>query len=177
MKKAKLASLGLVLYLAFCGCPAVCPSNGGPRDLGCEDGLSEDFKLWNRFVSYLSSTEFNSFATERESLALVFWYESEVQNGGHLQYFENWGVKHAEAAVVALEAIGCSEHALILKEAIGRYGETDGEPIRSKSEYVEAALQGDLDESDKRFHEAKQGLIDTLERYLTENKAKYEKSL
>jgi hypothetical protein len=45
--------------------------------------------IWNEFVHLLAMSK-DSELTEIQRVAhLVFWYEHEVQNGGHLQYFEN----------------------------------------------------------------------------------------
>ena len=43
---------------------------------------------------------------EQRRAHLVFWYESEMQNGGHLQYFENRGAEHLEETVYALGLLG-----------------------------------------------------------------------
>jgi hypothetical protein len=42
---------------------------------------------------------------------LVFWYESEVQNGGHFQYFTNRSDHHIEETIQSLNALGAHDHA------------------------------------------------------------------
>jgi hypothetical protein len=42
-------------------------------------------------VNLPSSEDYANLSEERRPAHLVFWYESEVQNGGHLQCFENRG--------------------------------------------------------------------------------------
>jgi hypothetical protein len=52
---------------------------------------------------------------------LVFWYESEVQNGGHGQYFENQGKAHVPDTIAALEQLGAGCQSKILKAAFQKY--------------------------------------------------------
>ena len=54
----------------------------------------------------------------------AFWYESEVQNGGHLQYFENMFNRYkakedivVSATLEALKVIGAKKQAKILSQA------------------------------------------------------------
>ncbi len=50
--------------------------------------------------------DYDDLSPEQRPAHLVYWYESEVQNGGHLQYFENRGTEHLAAAVKALGSLG-----------------------------------------------------------------------
>jgi hypothetical protein len=50
-------------------------------------------------------------SAEQRPAHLVFWYESEVQNGGHFQYFENRGTEHLAATI---EALGFITHFIFL---------------------------------------------------------------
>jgi len=47
----------------------------------------------------------------------LFWYESEVQNGGHLQYFENCGTERLAETIAALGSLGAPCHQEVLREA------------------------------------------------------------
>jgi len=54
---------------------------------------AEPFRIWNACVDLLATEDYRDLGKEQRPAHLVFWYESEVQNGGHLQYFENRGVE------------------------------------------------------------------------------------
>lgn len=52
---------------------------------------AEPFRFWNAFVNVLAMKDYDDLSPEQRPAHLVFCYESEVQNGGHFQYFVNHG--------------------------------------------------------------------------------------
>jgi hypothetical protein len=42
----------------------------------------------------------------------VFWYDSEVNNGGHLQYFENQGTNHLTETINTLKKLKAFSQAI-----------------------------------------------------------------
>jgi hypothetical protein len=50
---------------------------------------AQPFRIWNAYVDLLAMEDYHDLVEQQRPAHLVFWYESEVQNGGHLQYFEN----------------------------------------------------------------------------------------
>jgi HrpA-like RNA helicase len=61
--------------------------------------------------------DYDDLSPEQRPAHLVYWYESEVQNGGHLQYFENRGTEHLAAPVKALGSLGAMCQQQVLREA------------------------------------------------------------
>jgi len=51
----------------------------------------EPHMVWNAFVDLIATEDYADLSPLQRKAHLVFWYESEVQNGGHGQYFENQG--------------------------------------------------------------------------------------
>lgn len=139
-----------------------------------DEGLTEDAIFWNRFIEYLASTDFKTFETKRERIALIFWYESEVQNGGHLQFFENWGVAHAKATVAALREVDCLDLSKALANAIEIHKSTVREPIQTTEGYFKEALDNHFDKADAAFYD-RDGVNDLMEKHLDENKDEYAK--
>jgi len=45
--------------------------------------------VWNAFVDVLAMEEYADLDPVQRIPHLCFWYDSELQNGGHFQYFEN----------------------------------------------------------------------------------------
>jgi len=121
--------------------------------------------VWNTYIDILSR-ELGELDPEQRPAALVFQYESEVQNGEHLQYFENSKASQLDETVAALDRIGASCHSAILRKAGDLFLSRSREPLASAEEHVEAALEGEFSELDQRFHGCPTTLIDCLQRSL-----------
>src|SRR5262249_42667212 len=73
---------------------------------------------WNAFVDLCAMEPIDALTPVQRVAHLAFWYMSEVNNGGHFQYFCNQEhLNHCEV-VTALRQIGASGCALLLSEAI-----------------------------------------------------------
>ncbi len=81
----------------------------------------------------------------------VFWYQAEVNNGGHDQFYWNsTGIVWREA-LAGLEMLGLTEFATVLRASAQRLG---GEPPRDR-EARQAVLDGlepRFDDLDERFY-------------------------
>lgn len=139
---------------------------------GPEPGLDLQATVWNAFVNLLAMSEPGELDAEQRQAQLVFWYESEVQNGGHLQYFVNRGEAEAELAVLALRELRADSHSEILASALQSW---QSEPRRAPStveEYVSEALEAEFASFDQAFGAA-ESLSDLLERHLGEFQSRY----
>src|SRR5258708_36997768 len=76
------------------------------RTLTKQQADAEPFRVLNAYVRLLAGERYEDLSPEQRPAHLVFWYESEVQNGGHLQYFENPGTEHLSATPEALRRPG-----------------------------------------------------------------------
>src|SRR5258707_8156371 len=85
------------------------------RTLTKQQADAEPFRVWNAYVRLLAGERYEDLSPEQRPAHLVFWYESEVQNGGHPQYFENRGTEHLSATIEALRALGgvCQQQVLL----------------------------------------------------------------
>ena len=97
--------------------------------------------LWNQFISILANSDRTQLNAVERSLSLIFWYESEVQNGGHLQYFLNQPGSAAET-IAALATMGAREYASILTEAFTIWSQTQRQAATTSSDYSVWALEG-----------------------------------
>jgi len=104
---------------------------------------------------------------------LVFWYEHEIQNGGHLQYFENHGTDVGSEAVNALRFLGAHCQADVLERAVAKAFLWTRQKIESVEEYVETALLDEFDSLDQAFHACKTPLTKTLETFLEQNRPEF----
>jgi hypothetical protein len=136
------------------------------RSLTKQEVEAEPFRVWNAFVDVLAMEDFSNLSPEQRPAHLVFWYESEVQNGGHFQYFENRGTEHLAATVEALGLLGAACQRQVLREAGGRWLSRSRPRIETAEEFCQTALEGEFDSFDSRFHACSPALQQCLEAYL-----------
>jgi len=117
--------------------------------------------------------DYRELAPRQRAAHLVFWYESEMQNGGHLQFFTNQSGARAEETVSALEAIGAPAHAVVLTRALARWQACEHLPPADSEEFVARALEPEFVELDSAFHNCEMTLITVLQRHLAQFEAEY----
>jgi len=122
-------------------------------------------QLWNDFIERISDPNEPLDEIQRPA-QLAFLYESEVQNGGHLQYFENVGAEKVGETVAALKLLGAGRQETILRESGQVFLGMSRERAKTAEEYVAAAREGEFDRFDKSFGACSPTLIECLERYL-----------
>lgn len=128
---------------------------------------------WNRFVHLLASKPYGELVPAQRPAHLVFWYESEVQNGGHLQYFANRGVERAAETIQALDKLGAKQFSSLLGEALDRQNSMQRSQIESVEEFCCEAQRGEFEDLDAAFCQASPTLADFLERELEANRGRY----
>jgi hypothetical protein len=129
--------------------------------------------VWNEYIAFLASSEYDELGTIQRVAFLVYWYESEVQNGGHLQYFENRGFGHVAETIIALQTVHANCHADVLHRAALRRGAKDRKELKSSTQYVAEALRGEYDDLDREFSNCHPQLTAALENYLHQNLADF----
>jgi len=127
---------------------------------------AEPFCVWNSFVNLLAKHSYEELSAEQRPAHLVFWYESEVQNGGHLQYFENRGVEHLAETIAALGLVGASCQQKLLRDASALFHGRRRKPIDTVEEYVSIAMEYEFGVFDQRFGLCSPSLVSCLEDYL-----------
>lgn len=136
------------------------------RRISRSDIEKEPYQLWNAFIDLLAMEEYESLNNVQRIAYLSFWYDSEVNNGGHLQYFENQGIHHLEETISALKNIGADKQSQILSAAGKRYLKKRRNPVLSAAEFVFKALEGEFDEFDSKYYNCSPTVNDFLEKYL-----------
>jgi hypothetical protein len=111
---------------------------------------------WNAFVDLLSSTPYELLDPEQQVAYLVFWYDTEVKNGGHLQYFKLRGTAQLDDTLRALKQINAAAQFDILTKA----AQAQNEEHNDKT---------DLDALDMKFHACQPELPLLLESYLVQH--------
>ncbi|SRR6266542_1008503 len=106
--------------------------------------------IWNAFVDLVAMEEYASLSDVQRQGHLVFWYESEVQNGGHLQFFVNRGTDLLEETLASLDATGLRCQVAVLRRAADGWLMAERQAPESVEEYVEVALEAEFRSSTKR---------------------------
>ena len=129
---------------------------------------SEPWAPWNAFIDLIASEKYEDLTEEQRIAHLAFWYDSEVQNGGHLQYFVNRSDARCPQTIAALEALGAAEQAMILSDALKRWVRGPRPEIKSAEDFV-ATGQTLFVDLDSCLAHSKPEIQKCLERYMAEH--------
>ena len=131
------------------------------------------YEVWNAFVNLLWTERFEDLSPEQRPAQLVIKYEGEVQNGGHLQYFENGRGEYLDETISALGIIGASCQQQVLREAAALWRIRARPRIQTAQQFCDTALEGEFSELDDRFHACTPALERLLEACLNQNCSRY----
>jgi hypothetical protein len=107
---------------------------------------------------------------EQRHAHLAFWYQAEVENGGHYQYFVNSAGSRAEETVEALVAVGAGEFSHVLKEAIRVWHSAERKLPQTPQEFVQGALDDHFMRLDRRYGEVRPTLFEVLSEHVERHK-------
>jgi len=141
-----------------------------------KDAEENPYLIWNEFVHLVGLRDYAELSIEQRPAHLVYWYDNEVLNGGHLQYFENKKCEHLEETIIALGQLGALSYQEILRKASTLFLSRPRKRIDTIEEYVETAREEEFSEYDKRFYRLYKDspkLADYLERHLKEHQANF----
>ncbi len=117
-----------------------------------ENIIKDKYYLWNRFIECLINEEFGNDLSQIQHVAKsCFWYDTEMNNGGHSGYFDVYADKNYEQVKKSLILIGAEQYAKNLSIAI------------------ETGINDDYISTDDRFRELIPELTDIIEKYVVDN--------
>ena len=128
----------------------------------------EPHLVWNAFIDLLAMEEYDDLTSVQRKAHLAFWYDAEVQNGGHGQYFENRGVSRLAETVAALRDLGLPRQAQVLARAVTAFAAAS-----PGADWVDALQEGFIDELDAEFHRCAPRVTEGLERHLASHADEY----
>jgi Domain of unknown function (DUF4375) len=137
-----------------------------PRALTRKQVEDEPYIVWNEFIHVLAMSDYHELTEIQRVAHLSFWYDSELQNGGHLQYFENHGDHRVEEVIHSLRCLGGIEQAEVLTRAVGQFRTAPRERIATVDEYVQTALEGEFDKWDGDYYGCSPPVTELLEAFL-----------
>jgi hypothetical protein len=116
---------------------------------------------------------YEDLSSEQRPAHLAIKYESEVQNGGHLQYFANGRGQHIDETIGALGLLGATCQQQVLREAVAVWRSHARRRIQTAHEFCETALEGEFCDFDRRFHACTPSLRQHLESHRSQNRSRY----
>lgn len=133
----------------------------------------EPYLVWNSFVQLIAMSKPDELNETQSVAHLAFEYDSEVQNGGHLQYFENEHILYKEklpalvsATLEALKIIGADKQAKILSQAYNKYlSQVRKNPITPEN-FSELELEDTFGKLDDKYYELSPDMNHYLEKLL-----------
>lgn len=133
------------------------------RDLEKEPHL-----IWNAFIDILAMESYADLSPIQRHAHLVFQYDSEVQNGGHGQYFENCGLDRLDETLAALAALGLPCQANLLSRTTAIL--STREPGQEWDDVLDSSLIKELDDA---YYRCEPTATKALERHLADHLVEY----
>jgi hypothetical protein len=124
------------------------------------------YLIWNAFIELVALTKYQDLAEEQRPAHLVFMYDSEVYNGGHLQYFGNRRMQHLGETIEALRIMGAECQRLVLNDAAKLFLSRQRSPILTVEDFSTTAQEGEFSEFDSRIYACAPSLHELLQKYL-----------
>lgn len=149
---------------------------GAAKAISIQSGLPEN--LWGRLVErvYENDDPSASLAKLPKPVAnfyAVQVYDSEVNNGGHTQYFSNSSGDDWKLALRGLKELGLDQRAGCLRAALNWFGESGPSPVRKQRSKQLSALisrQEDVfEEIDSRYYQLNENVDKALQVYAAQH--------
>ena len=133
----------------------------------------EPYQIWNSFIDILAMELENNLSDVQKIAQKSWWYDSEVQNGGHLQYFENTSLQNYSSIIDSLIAVGAKEFAHLLSESSDLFIDKKRSRIKSVFQFIKKAKEGKFDNFDSRFYKISPDINYYLEEYLKKHQDEF----
>jgi len=137
------------------------------------DFNDKPYLIWNSFIDIVAMEAEDDLNEVQIIGQKAFIYDSEIQNGGHMQFFENTKLTNYKPFIDALKNMSAFEHANILIEAVRIYESKQRNEIKDKYEYSSIALDGEFDKLDFKYYRTKPELTELMQSFLKENEDQF----
>jgi hypothetical protein len=123
--------------------------------------------IYDTFERYEASL--SSFSKPQRLVYAMAWYDAEVNNGGHDQFFTNSTGIVWKDALEGFVAVGAVERANILKEAAKRMGGNPSFDQNERSDQIDK-FRADFEDLDSKYYELKDDFEQKVNKYVKENR-------
>ncbi|MEQ1521905.1 MAG: DUF4375 domain-containing protein [Aestuariivirga sp.] len=134
---------------------------------------ADPYIIWNSFIELIGITRDRPLSPIQLNAHYCFRYESEVQNGGHLQFFENNGLDFALATHKALAELEFTGPESVLADALKIAFKMNWGHIETAEQFVAEALEGRFDKFDDDYYNLDPPTIKLLEQHLEQHQDEY----
>lgn len=90
--------------------------------------MTEKDTIWNRFIDEICDRDVATLSPVQKKAVLCFWYDTEMQNGGHSGYLDCYPETNPEELEDAILTVGNKELADNYRRAINDGEEDDPDP-------------------------------------------------
>lgn len=88
--------------------------------------LTEKNKRWNKFIDEICTRDLDKLSELQKAAVLCFWYDAEMQSGGHSGYFDCYPQTVPKELIDAINLIGYKEISDNYQKAVGGQAQDDG---------------------------------------------------
>jgi len=128
---------------------------------------------WNAMNNLCALSDIRDLTPIQRIAHLAYSYASEVENGGHYQYFANMADCDHHEVIRALEAVGAAEQAIILGDALAAIRLTPVETPETVEQYLEGETLASLTRYDEAFAACRRSVFECLENYLDQHEPEF----
>jgi hypothetical protein len=136
------------------------------RRISREEIDLDPYAVWNAFVDFLACSKYKELTEVQQAAHLAFGYEGDVQNGGHLQFFENPRPELIGPTINALRTVDAEIYLPIFLEAVRRWRSRPRERLETVEAFVLAGRTREFEDLDIAYYEAQPPMTQVLEKYL-----------
>ena len=127
------------------------------------------YLTWNAFIDLIAVENYDDLTEKQRIAHLAFFYDGEVYNGGHYQYFENKGVEYLKETLAALKKIGAERQYEILNSASQKYIKLNPKKAETIEEFDAGVLEMNYKKFDNDYYDCDPDMNRYLEEYLENN--------
>jgi hypothetical protein len=114
-----------------------------PRLLRRSEPDSSSALAWNAMIDLCATEPLENCTPIQRQAALLFWYQSEVNNGGHFQYFMNRPEFPHREVLALMQALGAPHSAYVFDAVLKHVEARLPQPAEDVQSYL--AQEEDLD--------------------------------
>lgn len=108
--------------------------------------------LFEEIISLMFQKDITELTSKQQEVLLAFIYDSEVLNGGHLQYFQNQGTDKILQILTFLEEIGAICQKEILAKVFELVQQLPAIAAETVEQYHERAMKGEFFDFDMAYY-------------------------
>ncbi len=108
--------------------------------------------LFSEIISLIFQKNVTELTPKQQNVSLTFIYDSEVLNGGHLQYFQNQGSEKVVRILNFLQEVGAGCQKEILVKVFERFQKLPVIAAETIEQYQERAMKGEFFDLDMTYY-------------------------